>query len=83
MMNTILMYVVNSESEIPAKPPINSAYYILGKEVRIVDNGGQSMTFSLIRPAKDREDELDERLTACEKQVTKIIKHLTSFTEEE
>lgn len=80
-MNTILMYVVNSEAEIPSQPPINSAYYILGKEVRIVDNGGSSMTFSLVRPTNEN-DKIEERLSTCEKQVAKIIKHLTSFTEE-
>lgn len=79
-MNTILMYVVNSESEIPALPPVNSAYYILGKEVRIIDNGGTSMTFSLIRPQEEN-SQFEERLSTCEKQVANIIKHLTSFTE--
>lgn len=77
--NTILMYVVNSEAEIPAQPQQNIAYYIIGKEVRIIDNNGVTGVFKL---APSAENKVDERLTKCEKQISTIIKHLTSFTTE-
>ena len=44
-MNTVLMYVIKSEAEIPMQVLPNTAYYIIGKEVRIVDNMGQITTF--------------------------------------
>jgi hypothetical protein len=81
-MNTVLMYVVKSENEIPMQVLPNTAYYIIGKEVRIIDNLGQMSTF--IVPPKEASvaptDELDKRIVKCEKQLEKIVKHLTSFS---
>ena len=79
-MNTILMYVVQNEQEIPNQILPNTAYYILGKEIRLVDNMGKITLFTI--PKKEDEknkDNFSERLDKCEKNVEKIIKHLTSF----
>lgn len=81
-MNTVLMYVVKSENEIPVQMLPNTAYYILGREVRVVDNMGQVATFVI--PQKENPSasasELDKRMVKCEKQLEKIVKHLTSFS---
>lgn len=83
MGNSVLMYIVNTENEIPNPISNNTAYYILNqREVRIVDNLGQIMKFMLTNGAvPEDENKINERLTECEKQVSKIIKHLTSFSE--
>ena len=41
MLNSVIMYLVQSEAEIPIQPMPNTSYYIIGKEVRIFDNAGQ------------------------------------------
>ena len=80
-MNTVLMYVIKSENEIPMQVLPNTAYYIIGKEVRIVDNMGQVITF--IIPPKEEvpniTEEIENRIGKCEKQLDKVVKYLTSF----
>lgn len=80
-MNTVLMYIIKSENEIPLQILPNTAYYIIGKEVRIVDNLGQVTTF-VIPPKEDPiqvPNEWEIRLGSCEKRLEKIVTHLTSF----
>ena len=45
MVNSILLYIVQNENEIPQQLVPNSGYYLVGREVRIVDNLGQVATF--------------------------------------
>lgn len=78
-MGTILMYIVNSENEIPSTLTNNTAYYIVGKEVRIVDNAGGINIFK-IENKKDEKD-IETRLSSCEGAIERIVKHLTSFKE--
>lgn len=77
-MNTILMYIIQDEKEIPAQIPNNTAYYIAGKKVIIKDNIGQMATFNLQSSAAD--DGLIQRVEKCENQIEKVIKYLTSFS---
>ena len=81
MMNSVIMYLVQSEAEIPIQPMPNTSYYIIGKEVRIFDNAGKMSVFVL--PPKEptrEENELFNRLDKCEKKINRVYKHLTSFT---
>ena len=50
MMNSVIMYLVQSEAEIPIQPMPNTSYYIIGKEVRIFDNAGQMAVY--VQPQK-------------------------------
>lgn len=45
MMNSILLYIVQNENEIPQQLVPSNGYYLVGREVRIVDNLGQVATF--------------------------------------
>lgn len=80
MLNSVIMYLIQSEAEIPIQPLPNTSYYIIGKEVRIFDNAGQLTTFVL--PPKEptaEENALLNRLEKCEKKINKVFQHLTSF----
>lgn len=79
MMNSAIMYLVQSEAEIPIQPMPNTSYYIIGKEVRIYDNAGQLSVF--IQPPKDtlEQNGVLSRLDTCERKIEKVIKYLTSF----
>ena len=80
MMNSVIMYLVQSEAEIPIQPMPNTSYYLIGKEVRIYDNAGQLATFVL--PPKENPQEVNgvlSRLNTCEKKIDKVFKYLTSF----
>ena len=80
MMNSVIMYLVQSEAEIPMLPLPNTSYYIIGREVRIFDNAGQMTTFVL--PPKEPTQEQNgvlSRLDTCEKKIDKVFKYLTSF----
>lgn len=80
MMNSVIMYLVQSEAEIPMQPLPNTSYYIIGREVRIYDNAGQMATFVL--PPKEPTPEQNgvlSRLDTCEKKIDKVFKYLTSF----
>lgn len=81
MMNSVIMYLISSEAEIPIQPLPNTSYYIIGKEVRIFDNAGQMTTYVL--PPKEPTPEQNgvlNRLDKCEKKIDKVFKHLMSFT---
>ena len=43
----MLMYLIPKEQDFPAQILPNTAYYILGKEIRITDNLGQMVVFTL------------------------------------
>ena len=82
MMNSVIMYLVQSEAEIPIQPMPNTSYYIIGKEVRIFDNAGQMAVF--IAPPRETPKEQNEvfaRLDKCEQKINKVFRYLTSFTE--
>lgn len=80
MMNSVIMYLIQSEAEIPIQPMPNTSYYIIGKEVRIFDNAGQMAVYVL--PPKEptqEEKNLYNRLETCERKIDKVFRHLTSF----
>lgn len=85
MMNSILLYIVQNENEIPQQLVPNSGYYLVGREVRIVDNLGQVATF--IAPQKvnannsstERIDQCEKRITDCENKIQKVYTYLSSF----
>lgn len=80
MLNSVIMYLIQSEAEIPIQPLPNTSYYIIGKEVRIFDNAGQMTTFVLPpREPSPEQNELLGRLDRCEKRIEKVFRHLTSF----
>lgn len=84
MLNSVIMYLIQSEAEIPIQPLPNTSYYIVGREVRIFDNAGQMATFVL--PPKEptvNQNELLSRLDNCEKKINRVFKHLTSFVGDE
>lgn len=84
MLNSVIMYLVQSEAEIPAQPMPNTSYYIIGKEVRIFDNAGQRATF-VLPPKEPTQDEKQwiNRLERCERKIDKVFQHLTSFAGDE
>lgn len=78
MPTSILMYIVQSENEIPAQIIPNTAYYIPSKkEVRIYDSMRTGSIFKLDEPAQN--NGLEERMEVCEKKIDKVFKYLTSF----
>ena len=40
-LQSVIMYLVQSEAEIPQQVLPNTSYYIIGREVRVYDNAGQ------------------------------------------
>ena len=80
MLNSVIMYLIQSEAEIPIQPLPNTSYYIIGKEVRIFDNAGQ-MSVYVLPPKEPTQDEtiLLSRLETCEKKIDRVCRHLTSF----
>ena len=84
MLNSVIMYLVQSEAEIPIQPLPNTSYYIIGKEVRIFDNAGQ-MTIFILPPKEPTQDEKQwiNRLEKCERKIDKVFRHLTSFVGDE
>lgn len=78
-LQSVIMYLVQSEAEIPQQVLPNTSYYIIGREVRIYDNAGQLSVFTLKNDRKENTNELEKRLDSCEKKIEKIYKHLTSF----
>lgn len=77
-MNTILLYIINSEQEIPANPLPNTAYYIVGKQVVIYDNLNQKSVFNA-SSNQAPEAGVDSRLAKCEEAITQITTYLGSF----
>lgn len=85
MVNSILLYIVQNENEIPQQLIPNTAYYIAGREVRIVDNIGQVSTFTSVGSKNDNDKitECEKRIEVCENKLQKIYAYLTSFGGEE
>ena len=84
MMNSVIMYLVQSEAEIPIQPMPNTSYYIIGKEVRIFDNAGQMAVFvTPPREAPQEQNGVLARLDKCEQKINRVFRYLTSFTEGE
>lgn len=80
MLNSAIMYLIQSENDIPVQPMPNTAYYLIGREVRIYDSLGQLSVFTLKNDkAKEEQDALLNRLEKCEKKIDKVFHHLTSF----
>ena len=52
-LQSVIMYLVQSEAEIPQQVLPNTSYYIIGKEVRIYDNAGQLSVFTLKNDKKE------------------------------
>ena len=67
MTNSILLYLIQSEKEIPTQLVPNTAYYIIGKEVRIIDNLGQMSIFKMAGPQEG--GDLSARIEECEKKL--------------
>lgn len=82
-LQSVIMYLVQSEAEIPQQVLPNTSYYIIGREVRIYDNAGQLSIFTLKNDKKEDSNELEKRLDNCERKIEKIYKHLTSFVGDE
>ena len=82
-LQSVIMYLVQSEAEIPQQVLPNTSYYIIGREVRIYDNAGQLSIFTLKNDKKEYSNELEKRLDNCERKIEKIYKHLTSFVGDE
>ena len=82
-LQSVIMYLVQSEAEIPQQVVPNTSYYIIGREVRIYNNAGQLSVFTLKNDRKENTNELEKRLGSCEKKIEKIYKHLTSFVGDE
>ena len=82
-LQSVIMYLVQSEAEIPQQVLPNTSYYIIGREVRIYDNAGQLSVFTLKNDRKENTNDLEKRLSNCEKKIEKIYKHLTSFVGDE
>ena len=71
-LQSVIMYLVQSEAEIPQQVLPNTSYYIIGREVRIYDNAGQLSVFILKNDKKENNNELEKRLGNCEKKIEKI-----------
>ena len=52
-LQSVIMYLVQSEAEIPQQVLPNTSYYIIGREVRIYDNAGQLSVFTLKNDRKE------------------------------
>lgn len=80
MLNSVIMYLIQSEAEIPIQPLPNTSYYIIGKEVRIFDNAGQMSVYVLPpKEATPEESAVLSRIELCEKKIDRVFRHLTSF----
>lgn len=84
MTNSILLYLIQSEKEIPAQLVPNTAYYIIGKEVRIIDNLGQMSVFKMAGPQEDsdlsaRMDECEKKINDCDTRLEYIYKYFRGF----
>ena len=84
MTNSILLYLIQSEKEIPTQLVPNTAYYIIGKEVRIIDNLGQMSIFKMAGPQEGgdlsaRIEECEKKLNDCETRLEYIYKYFRGF----
>ena len=72
-LQSVIMYLVQSEAEIPQQVLPNTSYYIIGREVRIYDNAGQLSVFTLKNDRKENTKKKKKRLGSCEKKIEKFI----------
>lgn len=84
MTNSILLYLIQSEKEIPTQLVPNTAYYIIGKEVRIIDNLGQMSIFKMTGPQENgdlsaRIEECEKKLNNCDTRLEYIYKYFRGF----
>ena len=84
MTNSILLYLIQSEKEIPTQLVPNTAYYIIGKEVRIIDNLGQMSIFKMAGPQENvdlsaRIEECEKKLNDCDTRLEYIYKYFRGF----
>ena len=84
MTNSILLYLIQSEKEIPTQLVPNTAYYIIGKEVRIIDNLGQMSIFKMVGPQENgdlsaRIEECEKKLNDCDTRLEYIYKYFRGF----
>lgn len=79
MLNSTILYLVQSENEIPQQTLPNTAYYLIGKEVRIYDNANQMTRFVLPVEEKKEDNNFDARLQQCENRITKVWNYLSGF----
>ena len=84
MTNSILLYLIQSEKEIPTQLVPNTAYYIIGKEVRIIDNLGQMSIFKMAGPQEGgdlsaRIEECEKKLNDCDTRLEYIYKYFRWF----
>ena len=84
MTNSILLYLIQSEKEIPTQLVPNTAYYIIGKEVRIIDNLGQMSIFKIAGPQEGgdlsaRIEECEKKLNDCDTRLEYIYKYFRGF----
>ena len=84
MTNSILLYLIHSEKEIPTQLVPNTAYYIIGKEVRIIDNLGQMSIFKMAGPQEGgdlsaRIEECEKKLNDCDTRLEYIYKYFRGF----
>lgn len=84
MTNSILLYLIQSEKEIPTQLVPNTAYYIIGKEVRIIDNLGQMSIFKMAGPQEGNDlsariEECEKKLNDCDTRLEYIYKYFRGF----
>ena len=85
MVNSIRLYIVQNENEIPQQLVPNSGYYLVGREVRIVDNLGQVATFVAPQKANvnngsmEKIEQCEKRIANCESKIQKVYAYLSSF----
>lgn len=79
MLNSTILYLIQSENEIPQQTLPNTAYYIIGKEVRVYDNANQMTRFVLPVEEKKEDNNLDMRLQQCENRLDKVWSYLSGF----
>lgn len=80
MLNSTILYLVQNENEIPQQTLPNTAYYIIGREVRVYDNANQMTQFVL--PPKEepqQNNEIISRLQVCEGRINKVWNYLCGF----
>lgn len=84
MTNSILLYLIQSEKEIPTQLVPNTAYYIIGKEVRIIDNLGQMSIFKMAGSQEGgdlsaRIEECEKKINDCDTRLEYIYKYFRGF----
>lgn len=76
MLNSTILYLVQSENEIPPQTLPNTAYYIIGREVRVYDNANQITRFV---PPSEEDSNIEGRLQQCENRIDKVWNYLCGF----